>query len=109
MQMQFFAFGAKCGGLTARGDSGSAAVRRPSSARSEARARRPTPLALVARKSRRAWSAAGCMAGSGVGCRLFVEVRPPDVAEHVRPEYLGGDPQVPQRVCRDRAPGVEHG
>src|SRR5581483_212955 len=56
--------GAKCGGRGASGSAGSAAVSRPSSARSDARASSPTPLALVARKlrrDRRARSSSGCI------------------------------------------------
>src|SRR5438477_11993415 len=54
MQMQFFAFGAKCGGLSASGEASSgAAISRPSSRKSDANAKRPIPEALVARKSRR--------------------------------------------------------
>src|SRR4051794_12180225 len=69
MQMQFFAFGAKCGGFGASGlrTSGWAATSRPSSRSSDATASRPMPLALVARKLRRDWSrdwCRGCMAST---------------------------------------------
>src|SRR4051812_44994555 len=65
MQMQFLALGAKCGGRGASGLAGSggvvsAAASRPSSRNSEATASRPTPEALVARKSRRDWRIEAC-------------------------------------------------
>src|SRR5437660_11641614 len=65
MQMQFLALGAKCGdrgasGLAGSGGVVSAAESSPSSRRSEATASRPTPEALVARKSRRDWRMEAC-------------------------------------------------